>query len=95
MRYDNLVGCVDLNGADRIKPGSLQQGKLGCTLLDLDRALRQFFRMDGFRKAAEMAREEIFGNRKEGDIVLRPRETMAFIGIRQICDAGCPVCDHW
>jgi hypothetical protein len=58
----------------------LRQGKLGRTLLDLDRALRQFFGVDGFGETAEMAREEIFGNRTEGYIVLRPRESMAFIG---------------
>ena len=55
-------------------------GKLGRTRLDLDRALRQFFGVDGFGATAEMAREDIIGNRAEGDIVLRPRETLAFVG---------------
>src|SRR3984893_4486922 len=86
MRYNILVGCGDFKGADRFKTESLRQGKFGRTLLDLDRALRQFFGVDGFGETAEMAREEVFGNREEGDIVLRPRETMAFIGIKQICD---------
>jgi hypothetical protein len=58
----------------------LRQGKLGRTLLDLDRALHQFFGVDRFGETAEMARKEIFGNRTEGNIVLRPREAMAFIG---------------
>jgi hypothetical protein len=40
--------------------------------LDLDRALLHFFGLDGFGETAEMAREEIFGNRPEGDIVLEP-----------------------
>jgi hypothetical protein len=48
----------------------LRQGKLGRILLDLDRALRQFFAVDGFGETAEMAREEIFGNRTEGDMAL-------------------------
>jgi hypothetical protein len=65
------------------------KGKLGRALLDLDRALRQFFGVDGFGETAEMAREETFGNRAEGDIVLRPRETMAFIGAADM-RRGCP-----
>jgi hypothetical protein len=73
--YPRRDKAVDMSGH-----ALARQGKLGRTLLDLDRALRQFFRVDGFGETAEMAREEIFGNCTEGYIVLRPRETMAFIG---------------